>query len=161
MSHPRLSASTRALLLLSLTSCASGNRAPYPLPRPPQAPVHAKRAAAAAPAGGQVDSASRAGKSILLVFTNDKLPGHGETVAATRAYAADHGDTIAAIVADPETDTELAQRCQIPRPLTQVRVAILIKGRVVVHTVAPGTKQAVADAYRYAVARSKCKRCGF
>ena len=161
MSRRRLSASVRLLVLLSLTSCASGRRKSYQLSRSPQTSVHQLKASGTASASAQVASATKAGKSILLVFTNEGLPGHRETVAAVRAYAAGHRDTITTVVADPEADAELAKRCQIPKPLTQTRVAILLNGRVIVHAVAPQTKQAVDDAYRYALARSRCKRCGF
>ena len=161
MRHRRLSASARLLVLLSMTSCTSARRKPYELSHSSRASVHAARPAEAASAPSQVDDATKAGKSVLLIFTNEALPGHTETIAAARAYAAGHSDTIAAVVADPEAEAELAKRCQIPKPLTQTRVAILLKGRVIVHAVAPQTKQAVDDAYRYALARSKCKRCGF
>lgn len=161
MSHYRLSASVRLLVLLSLTSCASGRRKSYQLSRSPQASVHQLKASGTASASAQVTSATKAGKSVLLVFTNERLPGHKETVAAARAYAAGHEATTAIVVADPEEDAGLAKRCQIPRPLTKTRVAVLLNGRVIVHAVAPETKQAVDDAYRYALARSRCKRCGF
>ena len=129
--------------------------------RPPQAPMPTRKAPRAPSVASEVDRASKAGKSILLVFTNEGLPGHKETVAAAHAYAASHGDTVAAVVADPRADAEFARRCRIPAPLTQTRIAILINGRAIVHAVAIDTEQAVDNAYRYALARSKCKRCGF
>ena len=92
----------------------------------------------------------------MLAFTNNRLPDHQETVAAVKAYAAEYEDAIAVVVADPQQDVALAVRCGVTTPLTKTDVVIMLNGRVIIHSIAPRDKAAVADAFQYALVRSRC-----